>query len=39
MSAASKLAAMAKVLETPVKGTPGKIPRFQSEWAYFWLSL
>ncbi|XP_029697568.1 centrosomal protein of 152 kDa isoform X4 [Takifugu rubripes] len=30
MSAASKLAAMAKVLETPVKGKPGKIPRFQS---------
>lgn len=33
MSAASKLAAMAKVLETPVKGNPGKTPCLQSEWA------
>lgn len=33
MSAASKLAAMAKVLETPVKGKAGKGSCLQSEWA------
>lgn len=31
MNAASKLAAMAKVLETPVKGKPGRNYCFQSE--------
>lgn len=37
MSAASKLAAMAKVLETPVKGNPGKNSCLQSENRIFFV--
>lgn len=39
MNAASKLAAMAKVLETPVKGKPAKTYCLQSENCLFLLIL